>query len=101
MLLHDIPNRKLSLYTDFNYELPCLPDQDIGLMADMSGQQGVLTPPRHSSCRRPCSPYSLFCISYRIYEIDHCLLSSRSYYNNAILFGKTIFTNGTLFHCAV
>jgi hypothetical protein len=36
-----------SWYTDLDYGLYCLPELELGLMVDVTGQQGMLTPPRH------------------------------------------------------
>jgi hypothetical protein len=60
---------------DLDCELLCLPDLETGLTLDVTGRQGILTPPRHMALplmypeARPCLTHSLICISNRTYEI--------------------------------
>ena len=70
----------LSCFSQFNYGLLRLPDQDYGLTAGVTVQQGMLTPPRHLIpplvCPGVCFlPTLVFCILFRAYEIVQCSLS--------------------------
>jgi hypothetical protein len=64
-------------HTDFDYGLLRLPDLEIGLTVGVTFQHGMLTPPRHLIPPLVCPrvrvcPFFRICISYGIYETDHC-----------------------------
>jgi hypothetical protein len=64
-------------HTDFDYGLLRLPDLEIRLTAGVTSQPRMLTPPRHLIPPLVCSgvrvcPIFRICISYGIYETDHC-----------------------------
>ena len=66
-------NMLLLIKTDFDYGLLRLSDLDYWLTAGVSGQQGMLTPPRHPSLVYPgvrvC--LALIFVLFLDYEIDY------------------------------
>jgi hypothetical protein len=70
-----IPIVSRSWHTDLDYGSYRLSNVEIGLTADVTGQQGMLTPPWHLipplNIQRSVYAHSLICISYKTNEIDY------------------------------